>query len=273
VSAGGHGDVYLHGHDESVLRAHRWRTAANSAAYLLGQLHPRMSLLDVGCGLGTITVDLAEAVAPGEVVGIDAAATVLDEARAHAAARGADNVRFEAGDVYRLPFDDASFDVVHAHQVLQHLTDPVAALCEMRRVARPGGLVAVRDGDYGAFTWYPDSPGLDEWCARYHEVATALGAQADAGRRLSSWVRAAGFDPAGMTVGAGVWCYASARDRAELSESWAQRCVSSGFATAALAHGLADEAVLEHLADAWRDWGRAPDGWFAMVHGEVLARV
>src|SRR6188472_2086916 len=66
-------DTYTHGHHESVLRSHEWRTAENSAAYLLPHLQPGMDLLDVGCGPGTITLDLARLVAPGHVVGVDAA--------------------------------------------------------------------------------------------------------------------------------------------------------------------------------------------------------
>ena len=119
---------YTHGHHDSVLRSHRRRTAKNSAAYLLPLLAPGMSLLDVGCGPGTITVDLAPRVAPGPVVGVDRAAEVLAEADALLADRPATNVRFEPGDISGLAFADGTFDVVHAHQVLQHLADPVAAL-------------------------------------------------------------------------------------------------------------------------------------------------
>src|SRR5665811_2195218 len=115
-------DVYTHGHHESVLRSHSWRTAANSAAYLLPHLRPGQRLLDVGCGPGTITTGLAERVSPGEVVAIDIVPEVLEQARAHAAERGV-QVTFETGDVYALGFDDGVLDVVHAHQVLQHLTD------------------------------------------------------------------------------------------------------------------------------------------------------
>ena len=140
----------------SVLRSHRWRTAANSAAYLLPQPAPRdVDLLDVGCGPGTITCDLARAVAPGRVVGIDASEAVIAEARAEAAEAGPVTVSFEVADLFALPFADDSFDVVHAHQVLQHVADPVAALVEMRRVCRPGGVVAARDGDYPGFTLLP----------------------------------------------------------------------------------------------------------------------
>ncbi len=264
-------DVYVHGHHESVLRSHRWRTAANSAAYLLPHLQPGMSVLDVGCGPGTITADLAAVVAPGDVVGVDASAVVLEEARAVAGERGLTNASFAVADAYALPFADATFDVVHAHQVLQHLTDPVAALREMRRVAKPGGLVAVRDSDYGAMTWYPASPGLDEWQELYHEVTAELGAQADAGRRLVAWARQAGFDD--LTAGAGTWCYSSAEERTWWAGLWADRCVSSDFATQAVAHGLADEVALEQLAESWREWGTQPDGWFVVVHGELLARL
>src|SRR5690349_1520936 len=153
-------DVYTHGHHESVLRSHTWRTAENSAAYLLSSLRPGLDLLDVGCGPGTITVDLARRVAPGRTLGIDRASEVLEQARAHALARGVE-IELRTGDVYALDLPDASFDVIHLHQVLQHLTDPVRALRELRRVLRPGGVLAARDSDYSCFSWAPRDPLLD----------------------------------------------------------------------------------------------------------------
>ena len=265
--------TYLQGHHDSVLRSHRWRTAENSAAYLLPHLRLGMHVLDVGCGPGTITTDLAVLVTPGEVVGLDTADVVLDVARTTAAEAGVPNVTFRSGDATALPFDDATFDVVHAHQVLQHLTDPVAALREMRRVTRPGGIVAVRDADYAAMTWYPPSAGLDEWLSLYHEVTAANRAEADAGRRLLGWARAAGFDARDLLPGAGVWCYATPEDRAWWSALWAERVMSSTFAEQAVAYRLADDVSLEVLAEAWRDWGAEPDGWFSILHGELIARV
>src|SRR4051812_45861993 len=124
--------TYIHGHHESVLRSHRWRTAANSAAYLLPELRPGQRLLDVGSGPGTITADLAALV--GHVTATEVTGQALGLARAEVAARGLGNVGFAVADVHALDFPDDSFDVVHAHQVLQHVADPVQALREMRRV-------------------------------------------------------------------------------------------------------------------------------------------
>lgn len=177
VSHSDMGRRYTHGHEQATLASHGARTAANSAAFLLPVLDQCMSLLDVGCGPGTITLDLAELVAPGAVVGIENVEEPLKAARAAAERRGDGRTRFQLGDATGLPFEDDSFDVVHAHQVLQHLTDPVRALKEMARVCKPGGWIAARDADYAAMTWYPE--------VRTRRVAPCLSSG-----RPSEWCRA-----------------------------------------------------------------------------------
>jgi SAM-dependent methyltransferase len=263
-------ETYTHGHHESVLRSHRWRTVDNSAAYLVPHLAVGLDLLDVGCGPGSITIDLARRIAPGQVVGIDREEEPLAIARAEAQAAGLANVRFANGDAYRMDFQAACFDVVHAHQVLQHLADPVAALREMRRVRRPAGVVAARDSDYAAMTWYPADPRLDRWLALYERVARANGGEPDAGRHLLSWARAAGF--AEVVPTASVWCFATPDDRAWWGGLWADRVTDSAFADHALERGGSDRAELETIAAGWRDWAAAPDGWFTVLHGEIVCR-
>ncbi len=263
-------DTYIHGHHDSVLRSHRRRTAENSAGYLLPHLRQGHTLLDIGCGPGTITLDLAAAVAPGQVIGIDRVDEPLTDARQAAAGRGLTTVAFTVGDAYQLDLPADTFDVVHAHQVLQHLTDPVAALREMARVCRPGGVVAARDADYAAMTWYPLDPRLDRWLELYHQVALDNGAEPDAGRRLLAWAHRAGYRD--VTCSASVWCYSTPDERAWWGSTWAERVTRSAFAEQAVSAGFSDPEELEVLAGAWRDWGAAEDGWFAIVHGEIVCR-
>jgi SAM-dependent methyltransferase len=227
-------------------------------------------VLDVGVGPGTITVDLAERLVDGSVVGIDSAPAAVAATQTLAAERGASNLQALVGDVHTMPFPEASFDVVHAHQVLQHLSDPVAALREMRRVCVPGGLVAVRDADYAAMTWYPQSGGLTRWLELYRQLTDSNGGEPDAGRRLLSWASAAGFGD--VAASASAWCFATSSDLAWWSETWAERLRQSDFGRQAQAHGLSDSTELAQLAEDWLNWGRLPDAWFAVLHGEILCR-
>ncbi len=262
--------VYTHGHHESVLRAHRVRTAENSAGYLLPHLRPGMSVLDVGCGPGTITVDLAARVAPGQVTAVEQTDSALDLARAEAQRWGRSNVAFVTSDVHALDLPDDTFDVVHAHQVLQHVADPVHALREMRRVCKPGGIVAARDADYAGFVWFPQLPALDRWMALYASAARANGGEPDAGRRLLSWAQHAGFDD--ITPTGGLWCFASPETRTWWGEMWADRIVESALARKLVESGMSTPTELDEISSAWREWAAARDGWLSIPHGEILCR-
>lgn len=263
-------DTYTHGHHESVLRSHSWRTAENSAGYLLGHLKPGLSILDIGCGPGTITIDLAKLVAPGEVIGVDVSSDVVEQARANRAADGQTNVSFTTGSGYELGYADSSFDVVHAHQVLQHVSDPVEMLREMHRVCRPGGIVAVRDADYAAMAWWPADPRLDRWMEIYQAVAKGNHAEPNAARHLVDWATQAGYtdiDPSADT-----WVFATPSDRQWWGGLWADRVVASSLAEQAVDRGIATMDELHHVAEGFREWAAHPTSWFAVVNGELTLR-
>jgi SAM-dependent methyltransferase len=154
--------------------------------------------------------------------------------------------------------------------VLQHVTDPVAALSEMRRVTRPGGVVAVRDSDYAAFVWFPQVPELDEWMALYQRVARGNGGEPDAARRLLSWAHAAGFTD--VTATTSTWCFATPADREWWGGLWADRIRQSEMAATALRTGAATEDDLRRIAEGWRAWAADPDGWISLLHGELICR-
>ena len=261
------GERYTHGYHEVIVGSYRWRTAEVCAAFLLPRLQPDAAVLDVGCGPGTITLGLARRAKT--VAGVDASAEMVESARRLATEEGVDNAGFEVGSAYDLPWDDSSFDVVYAHQVMQHLSDPVRALREARRVLRPGGLVAARDSDYQTMVHAPVEPALQFWLSLYHEVAEANGGEADAGRHLPGWVRAAGFvDP---VVTTSTTTYADAAGREFWGGMWAVRVTDSDFAEHAVSAGLAMRGDLVAISAAFRRWADHPSGFWAWLNGEVIA--
>lgn len=257
---------YTHGHHGSVVANHVRRTVESSAEFLLDRLDPTMRLLDVGCGPGSITLGLADRV--GSAVGIDPAEEAIDMARELAGDRS--DVSFRRGDAYDLPFEDGAFDVVFAHQVLQHLADPVAALTEARRVLRPGGIIAVRDADYGTMVHDPHHPRLDSWARLYDEIARRNGGEPDAGRRLAGWVSKAGFRDLAVTTS--TWTYHGDDEVKRWADLWISRLTEARLGDLAREFGLADRGMLEDLADGWRSWAGSPGAFFAFLHGEVVAR-
>jgi SAM-dependent methyltransferase len=207
---------------------HEWRTAENSALYLLPKLrsmvehNPKLSLLDVGAGSGTVTASLAKLMPDGRVVGIDKNEGILPRARANAESIGVDNVEFRVGDTFDLPFEDNTFDVTHCHQVLCHLKEPDKALREFLRVTKPGGIVAAREGDYETECFWPEIPGL----VKFHKfVAAALavaGGAANGGRQLIAWALKAGVKRDHIAASYSSWCYITPEDKRIWGESLAR---------------------------------------------------
>ena len=263
-------EKYTHGHAPATLRQHAQRTADEAAAFLLPHLRPGMWLLDVGCGPGSITRGLAERLAPGQVVGIDLSRDALEGARREAAARGLTNLRFEDASVYEMPFADGSFDVVYAHQVLQHLRERPSAVREMLRVVRPGGLVAVRDVDWGTAAYWPRDRWIDRFIEVHHQAWYRNGGEPQMGRQLRALFNAAGVDD--LEISAAVWCYATPDETSAWGEAYADRLLTSPMGERPVEYGFATRAEIESMAAAFRAWGTHPDATWMFIHIAALAR-
>lgn len=263
-------ETYTHGHAPATVRQHGQRTAEEAAAFLLPELKAGMRLLDVGCGPGSITRGLAVCLAPGEVVGIDLSAETLASAKQDAAARGLANLRYEEGSVYHLPFPDASFDVVFAHQVLQHLREPRAAIREMLRVLRAGGLIAVRDVDWGTVAYWPADPWIDRFIDVHIETWSQNGGDPRIGRKLRALFNSS--EVTDLRITGSQWCYAVPAETQQWGESYAERLLTSPMGARAVERGNASREDLEAMAAAFRAWARHPDAFWAFIHVAALAR-
>ncbi|MCJ1300152.1 hypothetical protein MMC08_002946 [Hypocenomyce scalaris] len=227
-----------------------------------------MSILDVGCGPGSITVDLAKKVPTGHIVGLDYVSDPLDKARSLAISEGVSNTNFQVGDIHDLPFPDNTFDIVHAHQVLQHVADPIQAFREMRRVIKQGGIVAVRES--ASLTWYPESEGISAWREVGERMRRAKGGNPHPGSFVHVWAVEAGFLRNNIKRSAGSWCFSSSEERKYWGGSMAERSLSSGFAAMAIEEGFASQEDLEKIATGWKNFVDNEDAWFGLLHGEVL---
>ena len=260
---------YTHGQDPAVLAAHRSRTAQNSATHLLPRLAPGLRLLDVGCGQGTITRGLADAVAPGLVTGIDTSAEVLEVATQLAPMPP--NLTFQVGDVYQLDFPSQHFDVVHAHNLVQHLPEVPKALREMARVTKSGGLISLREGDYAGAFWYPACAGWEGWQAAYQQVARCGGGELAAGRRLRAWALEAGLVQ--LESSASLMTYPGVAPAQQWAGSWATRIRQTNFHRLAQECQVATAEQLEAMAADITAWAAQPGAFFAMPLGQLLITV
>ncbi len=263
--------MYTHGHQPAAVTQHAKRTAEDCAAFARHVIGTDSQILDVGCGPASITVGLARWAERGHVTGIEVTDEILATAAATVAEAGVGNLTLANESVYELPYDDGTFDLAYAHQVCQHLSDPVAAIREMARVVRPSGWVAVRDSDYSTMRPYPSSDEITRWREVYRAVCRHNGAEPDAGRHLYAWFRQAGLPQVQMSgVVQQFW---TDETRRNWGRSWADRCLSTAFARQAVEYGYADRDELEWIAAGWRAWADNPDAYFHYVHGQALAQV
>jgi ubiquinone/menaquinone biosynthesis C-methylase UbiE len=244
------------------------RTAVKDAAFFLPYLHAGMQLLDCGCGPGSISVDLAELVAPGGLVGIDTSERNLEAARTLARERGLSNARFEHADIHSLPFDTGSFDAAIVSRVLEHLPDPVAAMREVRRVLKPGGVVGVASPDYGGTIIAPIDPLLEQWVALHRQHRESYGGNPLMGRYLRATLLEAGF--VRVVGSASSEYYGDPQGTRTIGEAVTRLLGAGAWGGEVIAKGFASRETLDRIAEAWRVWGERPDAMLATPHGEAV---
>lgn len=173
---------------------------------ILDYLRPGMTVLDVGCGPGNLTLDVGRVISPGKVIGLDVNETSIQHATELASSRKVENVTFMLDDAHTIDFDENSFDVVYSHTAFHSFIDPVKALIAQRRVTKPDGwIIAAGVRDWGLVNRYPSCPNWDKahdaW-AQHDEILLSrhkAGEQIQfntriyAGRKCAGWFTEAGL--------------------------------------------------------------------------------
>ena len=183
------------GYDTLEVQEHyTGRTFEQVQTYFAGRLKPGMNVLDCGCGPGTLTLGLAQAVDPGQATGIDIEPGMVDRANALANEGGIKNVEFRVDDITDLSFPNDCFDLVFVSAVLEHLPDPVVALKEIRRVLKPGAATVIINTDWGDPLISPESDDIRRFFELFEAGFNRYGGSLNRGRHLRLMMREAGLD-------------------------------------------------------------------------------
>ena len=262
-------DYYTMGFSESVVTLLRRFSAENQAKHLLPHLRPGLRLLDFGCGPGTISVGLAKAVSPGEMHGIDLEESQVANARAVAEAGGLDNAVFHVGDVTDLPFEDGFFDVAHGHAILTHVPDTEAALSEVMRVLKPGGIVSCREAVFECSFLAPGFEVTEGAWETFSQLLIADDGYPNIGKDLKQILLEAGF--ANPQASASFDCYSTPEDIAVLNDVLHKWFLSPDVVEAAVTYGVATQSRFDSLQRSFERWREHHGAFGAIAHGECVA--
>ncbi|MYA78937.1 MAG: methyltransferase domain-containing protein [Acidobacteriia bacterium] len=261
---------YTMGYSDEFQKMLERRNARNSAAHLLPHLETGLRVLDLGCGPGTISVGLAEAVKPAELHGIDMEESQVEMARAAAAAGGHSNAFFQTGEVTDLPFEDETFDVVHSHALLMHVPDIGTVLNEAKRVLKPGGLLSGRDLIGSSCFAEPELGGLGDVWTTFLNLLEANGAHPQMGKELKRRFLEAGFSD--IQASASFEYYSTVEDVAFFHAFAGGWFFTSDTRETAAKHGLATPEQFEDWRRMMDEWKDTPGAFAAVAWGEAIGR-
>ena len=260
---------YTMGFSEDYLKALRRFTAEANAAHLLPHIRPGHRVLDFGCGPGNISAGLARAADPGELHGVDMEESQINLARETAKWYGQENTTFHVGDVTNMPFEDGFFDVAHCHNVLTHIPDTAAALAEVKRVLKPGGLIACREMISASSFTEPDFGVIRKAWDMFEDLVEADDGHPQMGKQLKGHILNAGFT--NIRVTAYFDTYSTPEEVAFIYGIALQWFLSPEITEAAIKYGASTRELCDAIADAYARWSEHPAAVVGVASGAVVA--
>ena len=286
-----HQVYYSKGFEKSISDTHSWRTVENSAKYVIPLIKPNFKILDVGCGPGSITIDFAKnylsspetnnnngsgsgsgSGGGGSIIGIEPTQELIDIANENKSKLVPEltNISFQIGSIYELPFDDDSFDLVHAHQVIIHLQNPIEALKELKRVTKPGGFICIRDADLESSIVSPVEKyeSLREFYVI--KAKNAISTDTKAGRKLRNKALEAGYESKNLKTFSSSWLLA---DDLQIKKSWANATINrikSDVEKLNVNDPMKNKQMNEKFIKLWQEWLEDETSLFTMIHFEII---
>ncbi len=260
---------YIMGYSGEFQQLLRRRNAHSNAAHLLPHLKPGIRVLDFGCGPGSITLGLATAVDPGEVHGVDKEQSQVEFARAAAQAGGHANAFFHVADVTALPFDDDFFDAAHCHALLMHLPDTSKVLSEVKRVLKPGGIIASREMFVSSSFFAPLDESMDEAWNVFSKLLAANGGHPELGAQLRTVFQEEGFS--NVQVGASFDFFGNEDEVNFIHAFVLDWFYAPNVTEAAIEAGLATQQQFDHWRKQLDLWKDDPGACGGFAFGHVVA--
>ncbi|KAI6353121.1 hypothetical protein MCOR25_009173 [Pyricularia grisea] len=296
-------DSYLGRENTELARAFEQRTLDNAVPYLrevLQSLPPNFAMLDVGLGPASITISIAKLYPQATIIGLDMP-DALELARENIKSAGVKNIELVVGSaldikaVSKYPvvsdgsksFDNLSpeaatlfehgFDIVHTHQVHEHVRDPVALMKELHDMAKPdGGLVCCRELDMGLNVIYPEEPVFAKHIEVFKKLLLANGNDPWVGRKLVSNALKAGFKRENIKASVATIAYSTPEERKGFA-----RVMHPGFVSVEIlrkkpeVYKAADvtEEFIREANKAWKKWAEeTEDGFATLGSGQVVCK-
>ena len=261
----------FYGYDSPAVQEHYvGRGASPQADFFMPYLESGMSLLDCGCGPGTITLGLAEIISPGATVGIDIESSMVEQATTFARDRQVTNVRFEVADMTDLPYPDHSFDRAFCCAVLEHLPDPVKALKEAYRILKPGGIAAFINTDWGDPLISPYSDSLAKFFNIFEGGFNLRGGSLNRGRHLRLIMLEAGFNVSEFSAAYGN-ATTPALVQAEINGyiAWMENLP---LFDQAVESGRVERSELDKIKQGMKEWSELPNAFIAKGRCVAIGR-
>ena len=259
---------YVGGYTKLILDDFRRRGLHQEASFIKPYLKVGQTILDCGCGPGSISCDVAAVISPGKVSAIDISHQSITQAKQWAASRKIENIGFQVAEMTEVPFSKHTFDVVYAHAALYHVREYEKALKEIKRVLKPNGILALRDLNQANNKFSPSSDALDRAWTLIEKVFDVMGSDVNFGSKYESILPNFGFEIRSVENSFDV--FASDSEKESITSYWAWFLGEEHYGLI-LKQQLATESEIQSYQRAFHQWEKAPNSIFRRARRQVVA--